>query len=62
MPNSRNQPTCPSCNRLMTLELQAGAKSPRTFQCLDCGRPDPMGSPHVEAIMHALQPMKPQEQ
>jgi hypothetical protein len=26
----------------MTLELQSGGKTPRTFQCLDCERPDPL--------------------
>jgi hypothetical protein len=26
------------------LELQPGGKSPRTFQCLDCDRPDPLKS------------------
>jgi len=28
----------------MTLELQPGGKSPRTYQCLDCDRPDPLKS------------------
>jgi hypothetical protein len=28
----------------MTLELQTGGKPPRTFQCLDCDRPDPLKS------------------
>jgi hypothetical protein len=28
----------------MTLELQPGGKTPRTFQCLNCERPDPLES------------------
>jgi hypothetical protein len=28
----------------MTLELQPGGKTPRTFQCIDCERPDPLQS------------------
>jgi len=26
----------------MTLLLQPGGQPPRTFQCLDCDRPDPL--------------------
>jgi hypothetical protein len=44
MPASRNRPICLACQRPMTLELQPGGKSPRTFQCLDCDRPDPLKS------------------
>jgi len=43
MPNSKN-PACPNCNRPKTFELQPGGKTPRTFQCLDCERPDPLKS------------------
>jgi hypothetical protein len=43
MPNSKN-PICPNCNRQKTFELQAGGKTPRTFQRLDCERPDPLKS------------------
>jgi hypothetical protein len=44
MSDSRNRPICPGCQRSMTLELQPGGKSPRTYQCLDCDRPDPLKS------------------
>jgi hypothetical protein len=44
MPDSRNQPICPGCQRSMTLEVRPGGKSPRTFQDLDCDRPDPIQS------------------
>ena len=43
MQNSKN-PICPTCQRPKTLELQPGGKTPRTFQCLDCDRPDPLKS------------------
>jgi hypothetical protein len=44
MPGTQNRPIRPGCNRTMTLELQPGGKPPRTFQCLDCDRPDPLKS------------------
>jgi hypothetical protein len=44
MAGSRKRPVCPGCQRAMTLELQPGGKSPRTYQCLDCDRPDPLKS------------------
>ena len=44
VPDLKNRPICPECQRSMTLELQRGGKSPRTFQCLDCERPDPLKS------------------
>ena len=56
MPDSHNRPVCPDCQRPMTLELQPGGKSPRTFQCLDCQRPDPLKSRVVAGILHALHP------
>ena len=55
MPTSQT-PTCSSCQRPMTLELQPGGKSPRTFQCLDCERPDPLKSRALDGIMGALRP------
>jgi hypothetical protein len=42
MPNSQNRPMCPGCQCPMTLELQPGGKPPRTLQCIDCDRPDPL--------------------
>jgi hypothetical protein len=40
----------------MTLQLQPGGKSPRSFQCLDCQRPDPLKSRVVAGILNALHP------
>ena len=42
MPDTKNRPICPRCQRAMTLLLQPGGQPPRTFQCLDCDRPDPL--------------------
>ncbi len=56
MPDSKNRPICPGFNRPMKLELQPGGKTPRTFQCLDCERLDPLKSPVVGGILKALQP------
>jgi hypothetical protein len=42
----------------MTLELQPSGLPPRTFQCLECERPDPMKSPVIAGILNALQPPK----
>ena len=41
-----------------TRELQPGVKPPRTLQCLNCDRPDPLNSPTVIGMMKALQPPK----
>jgi hypothetical protein len=32
----------------MALELQPGGKLPRTFQCIDCDRPDPLQNPRAQ--------------
>jgi hypothetical protein len=40
----------------MKLELQPSGMPPRTFQCLECERPDPLKSPAIAVIMKALQP------
>jgi hypothetical protein len=54
MRNSGTQNICPNCRRPMTLEPQPGGKSPRTFQCLDCDRPDdPINSPAVMGMIDA---------
>ena len=34
--------TCPHCGAVLTLALPPGGKGQRTFQCLDCDRPDPL--------------------
>jgi len=39
-----DRPACPKCQSPMTLALQPGGKGPRTLQCLDCDRPDPLKS------------------
>jgi hypothetical protein len=49
-------PLCPICQRPKTLELQRGGKLPRTFQCLDCERPDPLKSGAVDGLLGALKP------
>ena len=36
------RPTCPSCGAFLILALPPGGEGPRTFQCFDCDRPDPM--------------------
>jgi hypothetical protein len=40
----------------MALQLQPGGKSPRSFQCLDCQRPDPLKSRVAAGILNALHP------
>jgi hypothetical protein len=39
--------TCPECGAYLILALPPGGKGPRTFQCFDCSRPDPLKSPDV---------------
>jgi len=58
MPDSRNRPICPTCQRPMTLELQPSGLTPRTFQCLECDRSDPLKSPAVATLLNTLQPPK----
>jgi hypothetical protein len=36
------RPTCPGCGAFLILALPPGGKGQRTFQCLDCDRPDPL--------------------
>jgi len=36
------RPTCPHCGAYLTFALPPGGKGQRTFQCLDCERPDPL--------------------
>jgi hypothetical protein len=38
------RPTCPQCGAFLILALTPGGKGPRTFQCFDCERPDPLES------------------
>ena len=41
------RPTCPGCGAYLILALPPGGKGQRTFQCLDCDRPDPLKSDQV---------------
>ena len=41
------RPTCPECGAPLVLALPPGGKGQRTFQCLDCERPDPMKDPQT---------------
>jgi hypothetical protein len=38
------RPICPNCGALLILALPPDGKGPRTFQCLECDRPDPLKS------------------
>lgn len=38
------RPNCPDCGAYLTLALQPSGIGPRTLQCLDCERPDPIKS------------------
>jgi len=58
MSGSYNQPICPTCQRPMTLVLQPGSGTPRTFKCFDCDEVDPMKSPALANLSTALQPPK----
>jgi hypothetical protein len=42
-----DRPICPKCQSLMILALPPGGKGQRTFQCLDCDRPDPLKSEKI---------------
>jgi len=41
------RPTCPHCGAHLILALPPGGKGPRTFQCFECERPDPLKSDEV---------------
>jgi hypothetical protein len=43
---------CPKCQAPMILALQLGGKGPRTLQCLDCDRPDPLKSGNVSGWLN----------
>jgi hypothetical protein len=36
------RPTCPNCGAHLILALPLGGDGPRTFQCFECDRPDPL--------------------
>jgi hypothetical protein len=51
------RPTCPECGAFLILALPPGGKGPRTFQCLDCDRPDPLKTDRVIGWLNSeLQP------
>ena len=41
------RPTCPNCGAHLILALPPGGGGPRTFQCFDCDRPDPLKNEKV---------------
>jgi hypothetical protein len=47
-----DRPACPKCKSQMTLALQPGGRTPRTLQCLDCDRPDPLKSDNVSGWLN----------
>jgi hypothetical protein len=50
---------CPQCGSLMRLALGPGGKGPRSLQCLDCERPDPLKTGEVAGWLQGeLQPPK----
>jgi hypothetical protein len=53
------RPTCPDCGATLILAPPPGGQGPRTFQCLDCDRPDPLKSETVTGWLNSeLQPPK----
>jgi hypothetical protein len=51
--------TCPNCKSGMVLALPSNGKGPRTLQCIDCDRPDPLKSEKATAWLKSeLQPPK----
>ena len=53
------RPTCPGCGAFLILALPPGGKGQRTFQCLDCERPDPLKTDQATGWLKGeLQPPK----
>jgi hypothetical protein len=53
------RPTCPHCGAYLILALPPGGKGQRSFQCLDCERPDPLKTDRVNGWLKGeLQPPK----
>jgi hypothetical protein len=48
------RPTCPGCGAFLLLALPPGGKGQRTFQCLDCERPDPLKSDALKWLSSEL--------
>jgi hypothetical protein len=56
------RPICPNCGALLILALPPGGKGLRTFQCLECDRPDPLKSEAATGwLLGELRPPKPSE-
>jgi hypothetical protein len=53
MPTSA-RPPCPICKNPMTFALPPGGKGQRSWQCLDCERPDPLASEAVRGWIKGL--------
>jgi hypothetical protein len=50
---------CPHCGAPMVLALPAGGRGPRTLQCFDCDRDDPLKSDSTAGWLKGeLQPPK----
>lgn len=49
-----NPRICPKCGKPVKLMLPPGGKGPRTYQCIDCDRPDPLKSPEVKNLLRAF--------
>jgi hypothetical protein len=47
---------CPRCGKAMMLALPPGGMGPRTLQCLDCERPDPLKSEARRWLLSELKP------
>jgi hypothetical protein len=47
---------CPRCGNPMVLALPLGGMGPRTLQCLDCDRPDPLKSDALRWLSSELRP------
>jgi hypothetical protein len=47
---------CPRCGCVMVVALPPQGNGPRTLQCLECDRPDPLRSDVVKWLEGGLQP------
>jgi len=53
------RPACPICGAPLVLALPPDGKGQRTFQCVDCNRPDPLKTDRVMGWLKGeLQPPK----
>jgi hypothetical protein len=47
---------CPQCGCVMVFALPPQGKGPRSLQCLECDRPDPLRSDVLNWLKGGLQP------